>query len=143
MIFKYRILGAACRLYKGHTECYPMLIRMALFLSALLVTPSAFSADISGVWKHAKEPIWIEIRLQESVGIVVRNDNFPERVGREILNQVNLSKSKPGLWHGRLYIEKLAEYKSVEIFLPTAERMTLTGKVGFISRTVEWRRDDQ
>ena len=37
------------------------IVRRAFFLCALLLMPQAFSADISGIWKHAKEPGWIEI----------------------------------------------------------------------------------
>ena len=60
----------------------------------------AFSADISGTWKHAQNPAWIEIRLEEGSGTVVRNDNFPDRVGRKILNNLQADKSEQGLWHG-------------------------------------------
>ena len=119
-----------------------MIIRRALLLCALLFTPLAFSADISGTWKHAKNPAWIEIRLQEGSGTVVRNDKYPDRVGRKILNDLQADKSKQNLWHGLIYAEKLGEYKNVEVSLPEAGRMLIKGKVGFMSRTVEWVRVD-
>jgi hypothetical protein len=120
-----------------------MIIRCALFLVTLLSAPMALSADISGIWKHAKNPAWIEIRLEEGSATVVRNDKFPERVGREILKEINASNSQQNLWHGLLYVEKLGKYKSVEISLPETERMLITAKVGFISRTAEWLRADK
>ena len=43
-------------------------------------------------------------------GTVVRNDKFPDRVGREILKGLEADKSEQGLWRGLIYIEKLAEY---------------------------------
>ena len=74
---------------------------------------------------------------------MVRNDKFPDRVGRKILNDLAADKSKQGLWHGQIYAEKLGEYKDVEVSLPEADRMLITGRIGFMSRTVEWVRVDK
>jgi len=142
MTAKHRIYSAYRPLGKGRTHSYRMIIRRAFLLCALLCTPLAFSADISGIWKHAKNPAWIEIRLQEGSATVVRNDKFPERVGREILKEIKASNSKKNVWHGLFYVRKLGDYKSVEISLPEADRMLITGKVGFISRTAQWLRPD-
>lgn len=120
-----------------------MIIRLALLLYALLFTPVAFSADISGIWKHAQNPAWIEIRLEEGSGTVVRNDKFPDRVGRKVLKDLQADESEQGLWHGLIYAEKLGEYKDVVVSLPEADQMHFTGKVGFMSRTVEWVRVDK
>ena len=120
-----------------------MIVRRALLLCALLFTPMAVSEDISGIWKHEKNPAWIEIRLEDGSGTVVRNDKFPDRVGRKVLKDLQADKSKQGLWHGLIYAEKLGEYKNVEVSLPEAGRMLFKGKVGFMSRTVEWVRVDK
>jgi uncharacterized protein (DUF2147 family) len=120
-----------------------MIIRRALLLCALLFAPLALSADISGIWKHEQNRAWIEIRLEEGSGTVVRNDNFPDRVGRKLLKDLEAEKSEQGLWHGSIYVEKMGEYKDVEVSLPEADRMLFTGKVGFFSRTVEWVRVDK
>ena len=74
---------------------------------------------------------------------VFRNDNKPERVGREMLKEIKTSSKLNNLWNGMLYVEKLGEYKRVEISMPDNKRMLITGKVGFFSRTVEWLRDDK
>lgn len=42
-----------------------------------------------------------------------------------------------GFWK---HAEKLGEYKDAEITLAEPDLMTIKVKVGFISRTVEWRR---
>jgi hypothetical protein len=55
-----------------------MMIRCAVVLWAALVAPLASAADISGFWKHADEPGWIEISLDQGKGTVVRNDKSPE-----------------------------------------------------------------
>ena len=86
---------------------------------------------------------WIEIRLEEGTGTVVRNDKFPDRMGRIILNDLQADKSKKGLWHGVIYVEKLGEYKDVKISLPEDDQMLIKGRVGFMSRTVEWMRVDE
>ena len=90
-----------------------------------------------------KNPAWIEIRLEEGSGTVVRNDKFPDRVGRKILKDLEADKSRQGLWHGLIYAEKLGEYKDVEVSLPEADRMLIKGRVGFMSRTVAWVRVDK
>jgi hypothetical protein len=127
----------------GHAGCSVMIIRRALLLCALLFTPLAFSADISGTWKHANNPAWIEIRLEEGSGTVVRNDKFPDRVGRKILNDLEVDKSQKDLWHSQFYAEKLGEYVDVEVSLPEADQMLIKGRVGFMSRTVERVRVDK
>ena len=109
-------------------------------VAAFLAVPCAFAGDISGFWKHAEEPGWIEINLDEGKGTVVRNDKFPDRVGREILKDLKVDGSEQGLWTGQIYAEKLGEYKDAEITLAEPDLMTIKVKVGFISRTVEWRR---
>jgi hypothetical protein len=62
--------------------CSGMIIPRALLVCALLFTPMTFSADISGIWKHEKNPAWIEIRLEEGSGTVVRRPAAPPRAGR-------------------------------------------------------------
>ena len=49
------------------------MIRTTLVLLATLVVPPAFADDISGFWKHAEEPGWIEINLDEGKGTVEWN----------------------------------------------------------------------
>jgi len=115
-----------------------------LFYSAPYCSRQWHSAQIfqeSG--NTPKIPGWIEIRLEEGSATVVQNDKFPDRVGRKILKGLQADKSEQGLWHGLIYVEKLGEYKDVEVSLPETDRMLLTGKVGFFSRTVEWVRVDK
>jgi len=119
-----------------------ILLKSTLFVGALLFTPLAVSGDISGFWKHVKAPVWIDIQLEEGSGTVVRNDKFPDRVGRNILKDLQADKSKQDEWHGLIYVEKLGDYKDVEIALLEANQMLFKGRVGFISRTVEWVRVD-
>lgn len=135
----YRIARQA-----AFTQLYslPILLKSAFFVGALLFTPLAVTGDISGFWKHVKAPVWIDIQLEEGRGTVVRNDKFPDRVGRTLLKDLQADTSKQDEWHSLIYVEKLGDYKDVEIALPEANQMLFKGRIGFISRTVEWVRVD-
>jgi len=109
----------------------------------MLAAPLVCADDIAGFWKHSEEPGWIEIRLDEGIGTVLRNDKFPERVGREILKDLTADDSEQGLWKGQIFAEKLGEYKDAEITLAEPDRMKIKVKVGFMSRTLEWLRVDE
>jgi uncharacterized protein (DUF2147 family) len=117
-------------------------IRILFTLVATLSTPLASAGDIVGFWKHAEEPGWIEIRMEDGVGSgkVVRNDTYPERVGREILKGLMVDESDEALWRGQVYAERLGEYKDAEIHLEDPDQLRMKVKVGFISRTVDWVR---
>jgi len=122
-----------------------MSIRAMLTLVAALSAPLASAGDIAGFWKHAEEPGWIEIRMEDGVGTgkVVRNDVYPERVGREILKGLTVDESEEVLWRGQVYAERLGEYKDAEILLAETDTLQIKVKVGFISRTVRWVRVDE
>ena len=116
------------------------MIRPTIVFLTLLLPPLAIAETISGFWKHTDEPGWIEIRLDEGKGTVLRNDKFPERVGREILKDLKPDAEEEGLWRGQVYVERLGEYRDAEITLPELDQMEIKVKVGFISRTVDWVR---
>lgn len=120
-----------------------MITRVLPAFAVFSVTPIVFAASINGVWKHPEAPAWIEISLDEGKGTVVRNDKFPERVGREVVKSIKADDSEENLWHGQVYAEKLGEYKKAEISLPEPGRMEFKIKVGLMSRTIEWVRVDE
>lgn len=119
------------------------MIRTILGVAALLVAQLAAADDIDGFWKHADEPGWIEISLDDGKGTVVRNDKFPERVGREILKDLVADDAEAETWRGQIYAEKMGEYKDAEITLADPDRMKIKVKVGFMSRTLEWQRVEE
>jgi len=117
------------------------LIRNFIVVAVACFAPLLVSAeDLNGFWKYTEEPGWIEINLDEGTGTVVRNDKYPERVGRELLKDLRADDSEEGRWLGQIYAEQLGEYKDAEITLPEPGLMEITVKVGFMSRTVEWAR---
>ena len=119
-----------------------MNIRIPFTVIALLMAPMVMAEDIAGFWKHAEEPGWIEISVEDGVGkgVVVRNDVFPERVGRELLKDLRADGKREDHWRGQVYAEKLGEYKDAEISLPESGQMEIKVKVGFMSRTLDWNR---
>ena len=119
-----------------------MISRIVLTLAVLFAMPLASAEDINGFWKHTDQPGWIEIRLEEGKGTVVRNDKYPERVGRKIVKDLKADDAERNLWRGQVYAEKLGEYKNAEISLPEPDRMEFKVKIGFMSRTIEWVRVD-
>ena len=122
-----------------------MNIQIVFTLIAALSTSLAWAGDITGIWKHAEEPGWIEIQMEEGVGTakVVRNEAYPERVGREILKDLTAVEDKASLWQGQIYVERLGKYKDAQILLAEPDALEMKVKVGFISRTVNWIRVEE
>ena len=123
-----------------------MKLKALLFmLGTALATPAALAGNIAGIWKHSEEAGWIEIRVVDGVASakVVRNEEHPERVGREILKDLAADKSEAGVWRGLVYAERLGEYKDAEVSLPEPDSLEMKVKVGFMSRTVSWVRVDE
>ena len=119
-----------------------MILRTSLALCLVFTALQASAENIAGVWKHAEEPGWIEITLEEGrgTGTVLRNDKFPERVGRKILK--GLQPVGEGEWHGQVYAERMGEYRDVKVLLVAPDKMHFEVKVAFITRTLEWVRSD-
>tara|TARA_B110000305_G_scaffold39584_1_gene40650 strand:- start:100 stop:555 length:456 start_codon:yes stop_codon:yes gene_type:complete len=117
---------------------FRIVVRSVIFFCTWLFISVASSNDLSGVWKHSERTIWIEITTEKGTGIIVRNDRFPHRVGRTFMTDIKANKYRPNVWYGLAYIEKLKDFKKVEISLAEADKMLITGNMGFLSRTVEW-----
>ena len=117
---------------------FRIVVCSVIFFCTWLFISAASSNDLSGVWKHRERTIWIEITSEKGTGIIVRNDRFPDRVGRTFMTDIKANKDRPNVWYGLAYIEKLKDFKKVEISLAEADKMLITGNMGFLSRTVEW-----
>ncbi len=113
------------------TICIVVLLSVASIVRA--------DAGIAGFWQHEKEPVWIEMRPDSAVGVVVRNDNRPDRIGFQVVTDLAATE-EPDVWTAQVYAAQLQEYRDARITLESADLMAFTVKVGFITRTVEWRR---
>lgn len=119
------------------TRLLPKLI--LLILSAMVALPGNAEADLAGYWQHESDPVWIEMRPDTGQGVMVRNDNRPDRIGFLVVTDLETSDD-PNAWAAQVFAARLGEYRKADITLPADDRMVFTVKVGFMRRSVEWRR---
>jgi len=114
-------------------------VLLLLIASAMISTPSYAASGLFGYWQHESEPVWIEMQPDEGKGVMLRNDNRPDRVGFLVVTDLEASDD-PNEWSAQVYAAPLGEYRDATITLESNDLMAFTVKVGFIRRTVEWTR---
>ena len=110
-----------------------------LMLSTMAAMPGQAEADLAGFWQHESEPVWIEMQPETGHGVMVRNDNRPDRRGFLVVTSLEASNDR-NKWSAQVFAARLGEYRKAEILLSADDRMVFTLKVGFMRRSVEWRR---
>ena len=115
------------------------IVVLLLTASAMVSTPSYASSGLSGYWQHESEPVWIEMQPDEGKGVMLRNDNRPDRAGFLVVTDLEASDD-PNEWSAQVFAAQLGEYRNATITLESDDLMAFTVKVGFIRRTVEWTR---
>jgi hypothetical protein len=119
------------------TRLLPKLL--LLMLSAMVALPGNAENELAGYWQHESEPIWIEMQPETGQGVMVRNDNRPDRLGFLVVTDLEASDDL-NEWSAQVFVARLGEYRKADIALSSDDRMVFTVKVGFMSRSVEWRR---
>ena len=119
------------------TRLLPSLL--LLMLSAMFALPGHAENELAGYWQHESEPVWIEMQPETGQGVMLRNDNRPDRVGFLVVTDLEVS-DEPNEWSAQVFAARLGEYRKAEITLAADERMVFTVKVGFMRRSVEWQR---
>ena len=119
------------------TRLLPSLL--LLMLSAMFALPGHAENELAGYWQHESEPVWIEMQPETGQGVMLRNDNRPDRVGFLVVTDLEAS-DEPNEWSAQVFAARLGEYRQAEITLTTDDRMVFTVKVGFMRRSVEWQR---
>ena len=112
---------------------------LLLMLSAMFALRGHAESELAGYWQHESEPVWIEMQPETGQGIMLRNDNRPDRVGFLVVTDLEAS-DEPNEWSAQVFAARLGEYRQAEITLTTDDRMVFTVKVGFMRRSVEWQR---
>ena len=112
---------------------------LLLMLSAMFALPGHAENELAGYWQHESEPVWIEMQPETGQGVMLRNDNRPDRVGFLVVTDLEAS-DEPNDWSAQVFAARLGEYRQAEITLATDDRMVFTVKVGFMRRSVEWQR---
>ena len=108
-------------------------------LSAMVTMPGNAETKLGGYWQHESDPVWIEMQPETGQGVMVRNDNRPDRLGFLVVTDLEASDD-PNEWSAQVFAARLGEYRKAEITLAADDRMVFTVKVGFVRRSVEWRR---
>ena len=119
------------------TRLLPQLL--FLMLSAMVTMPGNAETELAGYWQHESEPVWIEMQPDTGQGVMVRNANRPDRIGFLVVTDLETSDD-PDAWSAQVFAARLGEYRRAEITLSADDRMVFTVKVGFMRRSVEWRR---
>ena len=119
------------------TRLLPKLL--PLVLTAMVALPGHAGDELAGHWQHESDPVWIEMQPDTGQGVMVRNDNRPDRVGFLVVTDLEASDD-PNEWSALVFAARLGEYRKAEITLAADDRMIFTVKVGFVRRSVEWRR---
>ena len=112
---------------------------LLLMMSATFALPGHAENELAGYWQHESEPVWIEMQPETGQGVMLRNDNRPDRVGFLVVTDLETS-DEPNEWSAQVFAARLGEYRKAEITLSSDGRMVFTVKVGFMRRSVEWRR---
>jgi len=112
---------------------------LLLMLSAMVALPGHTKDELAGYWQHESEPVWIEMRPETGEGVMLRNDNRPDRVGFLVVTDLEAG-DEPNDWSAQVFAARLGEYRKAEITLAADDRMVFTVKVGFMRRSVEWQR---
>ena len=119
------------------TRLLPKLL--LLILTATVALPGHAGDELAGYWQHESDPVWIEMQPDTGQGVMVRHDNRPDRVGFLVVTDLEAS-DEPNEWFAQVFAARLGEYRKAEIALAADDRMVFTVKVGFVRRSVEWRR---
>ena len=119
------------------TRLLPSLL--LLMLSAMFALPGHAENELAGYWQHESEPVWIEMQPETGQGVMLRNDNRPDRVGFLVVTDLEAS-DEPNEWSAQVFAARLGEYRNADITLSADGRMVFTVKVGFMRRSVEWQR---
>ena len=116
---------------------------MKIFLIVIMVIYSGISfaseEQLEGMWKDQDEPVWLELTLSDDgmlQGVMKRNDNDPEMVGKVILKDI--SGKSENSWDGKVWANIFGSYKNAELTLEKSGRLQIEVSVGFLSKTVHW-----
>jgi len=119
------------------TRLLPKLL--LLMLSAMVTMPGSAETQLAGYWQHESDPVWIEMQPEAGQGVMIRNDIRPDPVGFLVVTDLEASDD-PNEWSAQVFAARLGEYRKAGITLAADDRMVFTVKVGFVRRSVEWRR---
>ena len=119
------------------TRLVPKLL--LLILTAMVALLGHAGDELAGYWQHESDPVWIEMQPEAGQGVMIRNDIRPDRLGFLVVTDLEASDD-PNEWSAQVFAARLGEYRKAEITLAADDRMVFTVKIGFVRRSVKWRR---
>ena len=119
------------------TSLLPKLL--LLIVTAMVALAGHAGDELAGYWQHESDPVWIEMQPETGQGVMVRNDNRPDRLGFLVVTDLEAGDD-PNAWSAQVFAARLGEYRQADIALAADDRMVFTVKVGFMRRSVEWQR---
>ncbi|MGB1158782.1 MAG: hypothetical protein ACPG3V_05230 [Porticoccaceae bacterium] len=118
-------------------------IVLSTVLCTVLFTAAVWANPLLGVWKLEQQPVWMTIQLNQNEtpeAVISRNDHKPETVGHLLIKQLEQQQSATNQWRGRIWVERLGEYRNADLKLADTSVLEIRVKVGFISQTVTWQK---
>lgn len=95
---------------------------LLLMLSAMVAMPGNADIELAGYWQHESDPVWIEMRPETGDGVMLRNDNRPDRVGFLVVTDL-VAGDDPAEWSAQVFAARLGEYRKADITLASDDRM--------------------
>lgn len=113
---------------------------LILLMALYSITNYAQSqSDITGEWDVGKQNTLVKIQQQNGVyyGKIKTSDNPKVKIGKLMVKDLKQTRGK---WRGKIYAPKRKEWYDAE-FTPKENSLEITIKVGFMSKTINWKRN--
>ncbi|APG64484.1 hypothetical protein LPB136_03500 [Tenacibaculum todarodis] len=110
----------------------------------VLITISLFSinsfaqSDVVGEWVLGEQNSVVKIEQQDGFycGEIMSSDNPKAEIGKLMVKELKQTKDT---WKGKVYSPKRKKWYDAE-FVPKENLLEVKIKVGFFSKTMEWKR---
>ena len=112
---------------------------LLIIIVALFTTMSINAQSLAGVWNIGEDNTKIEITEDNGVfsGKILSSENAEVKVGKQIIKNVKFSK---GEHKGQIYAAKKGEWYSA-VLKENGGQLDITIKVGWMSKTVHWKKN--
>ena len=112
-----------------------LILLMALFS---ITNYAQSQSGITGEWAVGKQNTLVKIQQQNGVyyGEIKTSDNPKVKIGKLMVKDLKQTRGK---WRGKIYAPKRKEWYDAE-FTPKENSLEITIKVGFMSKTINWKR---
>jgi len=109
------------------------------FCMLFSITTMNAQQSIAGIWNIGDDDTKIEITENNGIfyGKISSSDNTQANIGKQILKDVKFNN---GEWKGKMYAAKKGKWYDA-VFKEKGNQLDVTIKVGFMSKTLEWKKE--